>query len=80
MFEAKILLNDFCKITNIDDEYFDTIKGEAETLAGLFLELKGEIPKKGDMIDYKDFSFSIEAVDVRKIRQIKVVLKKIDIK
>ena len=80
LFEAKILLNDFCKITNIDDEYFDKIKGEAETLAGLFLELKGEIPKKSDMIDYKDFSFSIEAVDVRKIRQIKVVLKKIDIK
>jgi gliding motility-associated protein GldE len=75
LFEAKILLNDFFKITGIDDTVFDEIKGEYETLAGLVLELKGEIPQKNDKIDYKNFTFIIEAVDKRRIKQIKVIFK-----
>lgn len=75
LFEAKVQLNDFCKITDIDDTYFDSIKGDSETLAGLFLELKGEIPRKNDSIEFKNFSFIIEAVDSRKIRQIKAIRK-----
>ncbi len=75
LFEAKILLNDFFKITGMDDSVFDEIKGEYETLAGLILELKGEIPQKNDKIEYKNFVFIIEAVDKRRIKQVKVIIK-----
>ncbi len=74
LFEAKILLNDFFKITGIDDTVFDDIKGEYETLAGLLLELKGEIPQKNDKIEYRHFTFIIEAADKRRIKQVKVII------
>lgn len=74
LFEAKLHLNDFFKITEIDDAFFDDIKGEYETLAGLFLELKGEIPQKGDKIDYKNITFIVESVDKRRIKQMKVII------
>jgi putative hemolysin len=75
LFEAKILLNDFYKITGTDDTAFDDVKGEYETLAGLLLELKGEIPMKNDRIEYRNFSFVIESVDKRRIKQVKVIVK-----
>jgi len=50
MFEGKILLNDFLKVLDLDENFFDYVKGESETLAGLILELTGEIPKKNQVI------------------------------
>jgi len=75
LFEGKILLNDFYKIISIDSGVFDKIKGDADTLAGLILEMKGEIPQKGEKIEYKNFLFRIEAGDNRRIKKIKVVIK-----
>jgi putative hemolysin len=75
LFDGKTLLNDFYKITGADDSIFDEVKGEADSLAGLILELKGEIPGKNDTITYKNYVFSIEAVDNRRIKQIKVEIK-----
>ncbi|MFC2138837.1 gliding motility-associated protein GldE, partial [Bacteroidota bacterium] len=72
IFEGKTLLNDFYKITYTDDEFFDEIKGESESLAGLLLEIKGEMPKKGEIINYKQFEFTIDTVDNRRIKKIKV--------
>ena len=72
IFEGKTLLNDFYKITNTSDEYFNEIKGESESLAGLLLEIKGELPKKGEIINYKQFEFTIDTVDNRRIKKIKV--------
>jgi gliding motility-associated protein GldE len=74
IFEGKILLNDFFKITNIKDDVFDEVKGDADTLAGLILELKGEIPEKNSTISYKNFNFRIESADKRRIKQIKVTI------
>jgi putative hemolysin len=74
LFEAKILLNDFYRVTGIDISFFNEVKGEYETLAGLILELKGEIPLKNDRIDYKNLSFIIETVDNRRIKQVKVIV------
>jgi gliding motility-associated protein GldE len=76
IFDGKIMLNDFYKVTKSEDTIFDEVKGEADTLAGLILELKGEIPLKNDTITYKNFVFSIEAVDNRRIKQIKVEITK----
>lgn len=74
MFDGKILLGDFYKIVGCDENIFDEVKGEADTLAGLILELKGEIPVIHETLKCKNFNFTIEAVDNRRIKQIKAEL------
>jgi gliding motility-associated protein GldE len=76
IFEGKILLNDFCKIVNVEEDIFDDVRGEAETLAGLILEITGEIPQKGQKITLHHFNFSIESADRRRIKEIRVEIKK----
>jgi gliding motility-associated protein GldE len=77
LFDGKTMLSDFYKVTGTDDTAFDVVKGEADTIAGLILEIKGEIPLKNDTINYSNFVFTIEAVDTRRIKQIKVEIKTI---
>lgn len=72
IFEGRILLQDFCKVFGIDEDFFGEVRGETETLAGLILELTGEIPQKDQELKYKNFVFRIEAVDKRRIREILV--------
>ncbi|HEX2920318.1 MAG TPA: gliding motility-associated protein GldE [Bacteroidales bacterium] len=72
LFEGKILLHDFCRILNVEDEIFEKVKGESETLAGLMLELAGEIPQKDQIIKFNKFVFRIESVDRRRIREVYV--------
>jgi len=72
IFEGKILLNDFFKIIEIEDDPFEDVRGESETLAGLILELTGEIPQKGQVITYRNFIFRIESADKRRIKEIRV--------
>ena len=74
IFEAKTLMSDFTKILALDDDYFETIEGEAETLAGLLLEIKGEFPVQGERIEYKRFSFDVLEVDQRRIVKVKVIV------
>ncbi|MBN1599927.1 MAG: gliding motility-associated protein GldE [Bacteroidales bacterium] len=76
IFEGKIQLNDFYKIVAIEDNIFDEVKGDADTLAGLILELRGEIPDKDDKLTYRNFTFTILAVDIRRIKKIKVSIKR----
>ena len=71
-FEGKILLNDFCKILEIDEDIFEEVRGESETLAGLILELTGEIPESGQTIHYGRFIFRINSADRRRIKEIYV--------
>lgn len=71
IFEASTLLNDFLKIVDADPDSFKDIEGEADTLAGLILEIKGELPKKNDMITYRQHKFTILEVDNRRIKKIK---------
>jgi putative hemolysin len=72
VFDGKILLHDFSKILDIDEDIFDKVRGESETLAGLLLELAGEIPQKDQVITYNAFDFRIESVDRRRIKEISV--------
>ncbi|MBR3433042.1 MAG: gliding motility-associated protein GldE [Bacteroidaceae bacterium] len=73
MFEAKVLLADFMKILDLDDDYFEEVEGEADTLAGLLLEIKGEFPQLHERIAYKDFSFEVMEMDERRIVKVKVI-------
>lgn len=72
IFEGKVLLNDFFKIIEADDDPFEEVRGESETLAGLILELTGEIPQKDQVIKYKNFIFRIESADKRRVKEIHV--------
>jgi len=74
-FEGKILINDFCKVIGIDKTYFDEVIGEADTLAGLILEIKKEIPDKNEIIHYKNITFQILKLDNRRIKKVKVIIK-----
>ena len=74
IFEGKILLNDFFKIIETEDDPFESVRGESETLAGLMLEMTGEIPQKGQVIKYGNFNFRIESADRRRIKEIRVEL------
>ena len=74
IFEGKVSLNDFCKKLDLDTQIFDEVKGESESLGGLLLELNSKLPKNGTKIRYKDFEFTILAVDARKIKKVKVHL------
>ncbi|NOZ47966.1 MAG: gliding motility-associated protein GldE [Chlorobi bacterium] len=76
IFEGKTLLNDFYKIVNANPEIFEDKRGEADTIAGMILEIKGEIPKAKEIIEIKNFTFTIEEVNNRRIKKIKVTIKK----
>ena len=71
IFEACTLLNDFIKIVDADQDSFKDIEGEADTLAGLILEIKGELPKKSEIITYHEHKFTVLEVDNRRIKKIK---------
>ena len=75
-FDGKILLNDFYKSLGIQEDIFEKIKGDADTLAGLLLEVIGDIPAVNDKFTIDPFTFTINAVDNRRIKKIKVTLDK----
>ena len=76
VFEGKTLLTDFYRILKLDDETFEEVEGDADTLAGLMLELKGDFPQPHERIDYRNFKFEIVELDGHRISKIKVVVSK----
>jgi gliding motility-associated protein GldE len=75
VFEGKTTLKDFYKIIKLEDEdVFETHKGEAETIAGFILEISGSFPKLNSKINFKNYVFKIEALDKKRIKQIKVTI------
>ena len=75
VFEGKTLLSDFCKILEIDDDEFAEVEGDADSLAGLLLELKGDFPKVNEKIEFGKYLFEILAIDERRISRVKVVIR-----
>jgi len=74
VFEGKVSLNDFCKKIDVDQQIFDEVKGESESLGGLLLEINSNLPKNGTKIRYANFEFTILAVDAKRIKKVKVHL------
>lgn len=77
LFEGPTLLNDVCRIAGLDAAAFDAVRGNADTLAGLVLELRGDIPKTGVEIPWNGFLFTITAADSRRVSQIKLGLPRL---
>ena len=75
IFEGKTSLNDFCKVVGIEPSKFDEVKGESESLGGLLLELSNKLPRAGEKIEFKQFLFTIVAVDLRRIRRVRVLIR-----
>ena len=72
IFEGKTSIKDFCKILDDEDEaIFEEEKGESETLAGFILEISGKFPKRGEKIAFKNYTFTIELLDKKRIKQVK---------
>jgi len=75
VFEGKTPLKDFYKIINLEDEsIFEEQKGEAETIAGFILEISGAFPRRNSKINFKNYVFSIEAFDKKRIKQVKFTI------
>lgn len=80
IFEGKTLLSDFYRILNIDDDKFKDVEGDADTLAGLLLELKGDFPKLNEKLVYEGFTFEIQGIDERRISRVKVIVEENKVK
>jgi len=73
IFEAKTLLSDFYKVTKVNEDLFDKVAGDADTLAGLLLELKGEFPVLHEKVTYLNYEFEVLEMDSRRILKVKFV-------
>ncbi|MFH6992306.1 gliding motility-associated protein GldE [Flavobacterium sp. FlaQc-48] len=74
LFEGKINMKDFYRIVDVNEDVFESHKGEAETLAGFILEILGNFPKKDQKIAFENCVFTIETVDKKRVKQIKVTI------
>lgn len=74
IFEGKTLLNDFTKILNLSDDEFDDVEGDADSLAGLLLEIKGDFPAVHEILKYKRYTFEVLEIDERRISKVKVII------
>ena len=75
VFEGKTSMKDFYKILNIDSSPFDKLKGDSETIAGFILEISQSFPKTNSKIVFENYTFTIESVDKKRIKQVKVTIK-----
>ena len=75
VFEGKTLLSDFCRILEVDDDEFAEIEGDADTLAGLLLEIKGDFPEIHEKLEFRNYLFEILELEERRISRVKVVVR-----
>ncbi|GAB1447262.1 gliding motility-associated protein GldE [Bacteroidota bacterium] len=74
VFEAKILINDFCRYMEVDSDEFEEVRKDSDTLGGMLLELNGDLPTLGQEITYGPYTFKVESVDKRRIKRVKVTI------
>jgi CBS domain containing-hemolysin-like protein len=74
VFEGKTMINDACRVMELPTDTFDEVRGESETLAGLILELSGEIPQLNHIVRSGDFEFTVLELDKNRIKKLKVTI------
>lgn len=77
IFEGRTMLHDVCKAMNLAVDTFDKVKGDSDSLAGLILEISGDIPKINDIIPCGDFRFTVLDADNSRIKKVKVTIQKL---
>jgi gliding motility-associated protein GldE len=75
LFEGKTMLNDVCRTMDLSPDTFEEVKGESDSLAGLILEVAGEIPEVNQVINVGDFDFTILEVNKNRIQKIRVTIR-----
>lgn len=75
VFDGKTLLSDFCRILNVNDDEFCEVEGDADTVAGLLLEIKGDFPEVHEKLSYKNYLFEILVIEERRIAKVKIIVR-----
>ena len=78
MFEAKTQLTDFYKIAEVDEDEFEKVVGDADTLAGMLLEIKGEFPALHEKVTYHHYEFEVLEMDSRRILKVKFTINPVE--
>lgn len=74
VFEGKTLLNDVFRITDVNGDDFEEMREDADTIGGLVQEILGNMPEKGEKIDYNGYTFIVESVDERRVKRVKMII------
>lgn len=77
IFEGKTALNDVAKVLEIHIDFFEKVRGDADTLGGMLMEIKEEIPAKGEEIVFEHLTFTVESADSRRIKRVKLQLNEV---
>ena len=78
VFEGKVHLTDLFRVLNLPEDTFEDERGDADTLAGLLLEIAGKFPEKNEIVDHEEFEFKVESLEGRRIKRIKVTRKAVE--
>ncbi len=76
IFEGKTLLSDFYKVIHAARGLFDDIEGDADTISGILLEVKGDFLKLHEKVDYRNFTFEVIEIEGHRISKVKIVVHK----
>jgi putative hemolysin len=74
VFEGKVLINDLCRLLNLEPDYFDDVRGNSESLAGLLLELFSRMPRTGEIATHRTITFKVQSADKKRIKKVRVLL------
>ncbi|CAG5007172.1 hypothetical protein DYBT9275_03980 [Dyadobacter sp. CECT 9275] len=74
VFEGKVLISDLCRLLNLETDYFDDVRGNNESLAGLLLELFSRLPRTGEIVSHRNITFKVQSADKRRIKKVRVLV------
>jgi putative hemolysin len=74
VFEGKVLINDLCRLLNLETDYFDEVRGSSESLAGLLLELFSRLPRAGEIATHREVTFKVQSADKKRIKKVRVLV------
>lgn len=74
VFEGKVLINDLCRILDLESDYFDEVRGNSESLAGLLLELFSRLPRTGEIATHREITFKVQSADKKRIKKVRVLV------
>lgn len=74
VFEGKVLINDLCRLLDLETDYFDEVRGNSESLAGLLLELFSRMPRTGETATHRGITFKVQSADKKRIKKVRVLV------